>query len=176
MAQKDPYDCKNRGDILQFTLGGLSVSYCSCLDLKADGMDGYYSGPQCAYEIFVKEVEMPSAQITPVLPESSNNMANTMSPPTDYEAHQIITAQVAKVAYENDKSCGDGCNDAGICRSSVCYCDKYHSGDKCEKDLAHPGVKAPIGFVFYGIALLLGLVTGGFVAKIYNDNGKHLFL
>ena len=94
----------------------------------------------------------------------------------DYDSPKLITAQVAKVVYENDKTCGEGCNDAGICRKQICYCDKYHSGEKCEKDLAHPGVKSPIGFVFYGVALLLGLVTGGFVAKIYNDNGKHLFL
>ena len=96
MAQIDPYDCKNRGDILQFAVGGLSVSYCSCLDLKANRMNSYYTGPQCAYETVVNDVEIPSYQIEPVLPlVSSNNMANTMSPPDDYEAPQMITAQVA---------------------------------------------------------------------------------
>ena len=42
--------------------------------------------------------------------------------------------------------------------------------------MAHPGVKSPIAIVFYGVATLLGLVTGGFVAKIYNENGKRLFM
>ena len=88
----------------------------------------------------------------------------------------MATAQVGKTSYETDNTCGTGCNNAGICKKQVCYCDKYHSGEKCESNLAHPGVKAPIGFVFYGVALLLGLITGGFVAKIYNENGKKLFL
>ena len=91
-------------------------------------------------------------------------------------ATHIFAAQVGKVAYENDRSCGDGCNNAGICKKEVCYCDKYHSGDNCEKDLAHPGVKSPINFIFYSVALLLGLVTGAFVAKVYNENDKKLFL
>jgi hypothetical protein len=43
-------------------------------------------------------------------------------------------------------------------------------------DLAHPGVKATVSFIFYGVALFLGLVTGSFVAKIYNENNKQLFL
>ena len=34
----------------------------------------------------------------------------------DYDSPKLITAQVAKVVYENDKTCGEGCNDAGICR------------------------------------------------------------
>ena len=42
--------------------------------------------------------------------------------------------------------------------------------------MAHPGVKGPVAFVFYGVALMLGIVTGGFVAKIYNENDKKLFL
>lgn len=88
----------------------------------------------------------------------------------------LFTQVGTGAVYENDNTCGAGCNGAGICKSEVCYCDKYHSGAKCEKDLAHPGVKAPIGFIFYGVALFLGLVTGGFVAKIYNDNGRKLFL
>ena len=68
MAQKDPYDCKNHGDILQTSVNGLSVSYCSCLDLKVpDLVNGYYTGPQCAYMTIVNDV-MPSVQIAPVLP------------------------------------------------------------------------------------------------------------
>ena len=31
-------------------------------------------------------------------------------------------------------------------------------------------------YIFYSVALFLGLVTGGFVAKIYNENHKKLFL
>ena len=94
-----------------------------------------------------------------------------------FDAHTMLNAQTGKQSYEDDKSCGDkGCNSNGICFSSVCYCNKYHSGEKCEQDMAHPGVKAPITFVFYAVALLLGIVTGGFVAKIYNENDKKLFL
>ena len=89
----------------------------------------------------------------------------------------LVTAQVGKAEFDNDKTCGkQGCNNNGICFNKTCYCDKYHSGEKCEKDLAHPGVKGPISFVFYGVALVLGLVTGAFVAKIYNENHKKLFL
>ena len=78
--------------------------------------------------------------------------------------------------FDDDGSCGSGCNNSGICKGGICYCDKYHSGDKCDKDLAHPGVKAPISYVFYSVACLLGLITGGFIAKIYNENDKKLFL
>lgn len=87
------------------------------------------------------------------------------------EELSLITAQVDKEPLENDKSCPGGetaCNGAGICQNKVCFCDKYHAGENCEKDLAHPGVKAPLTFIFYGVALLLGLCTGAFVAYIYN--------
>lgn len=81
-----------------------------------------------------------------------------------------------KPALDDDGSCDAGCNKVGICFDKKCFCDKYHTGEKCENDLAHPGVKAPISFIFYGVALFLGLITGGFVAKIYNENNKKLFL
>lgn len=42
--------------------------------------------------------------------------------------------------------------------------------------MAHPGVKTPLSLLFCAIAMLLGLTTGGFVAKIYNDNRKRLLL
>ena len=79
---------------------------------------------------------------------------------------------------ENDGSCADkkDCNKVGICFQGTCFCDKYHAGDACDKDLAHPGVKGATGIMFYGVALFLGLITGGFVAKIYNENNKKLFL
>ena len=95
------------------------------------------------------------------------------------EELSLITAQVDKDPLDNDKTCPGGekaCNGAGICQNKVCFCDKYHAGENCEKDLAHPGVKAPLTFIFYGVALLLGLCTGAFVAYIYNQNGKKLFL
>ena len=89
----------------------------------------------------------------------------------------MVTAQIGKTTFENDKTCGNqGCHNSGICFNKSCYCDKYHSGEHCEHDLAHPGVKSPITFIFYAVALVLGLVTGAFVAKIYNENHKQLFL
>ena len=42
--------------------------------------------------------------------------------------------------------------------------------------MAHPGVKGPIAIVFYSVAVLLGIITGAFVAKIYNENGRKLFV
>ena len=76
-----------------------------------------------------------------------------------------------KKAFANDGSCGDNaCSGHGICFREACYCDMYHFGDICEADLAHPGVKTPLSLIFYAIALVLGLTTGGFVAKIYNEN------
>lgn len=87
----------------------------------------------------------------------------------------MMSAQVGK-AKANDGSCDGNCSGNGICFTKSCYCDIYHGGDNCEMDLAHPGVKAPVTFMFYGVALFLGLVTGSFVAKIYNDNNKKLFL
>ena len=93
------------------------------------------------------------------------------------DSHVTLAAQINnQPQYEDDKSCGGGCNNNGICFNSVCYCNKYHSGEKCDKDMAHPGVKAPVTFVFYGVALMLGIVTGAFVAKIYNENDKKLFI
>ena len=80
-------------------------------------------------------------------------------------------------AFANDGSCGESaCSGHGICFNKACYCDMYHFGEMCDADLAHPGVKTPLSLVFYSIALILGLTTGGFVAKIYNENQKQLFL
>lgn len=69
---------------------------------------------------------------------------------------------------EDDGSCDKGCNGNGICKGGQCFCDKHHTGEKCDEDMKHPGVKAPLTFIFYGAALFLGLITGGFIAKIYN--------
>ena len=91
----------------------------------------------------------------------------------------MLSAQIGKGAdklKQNDGTCDGDCNGNGICFSKSCYCDLYHGGEKCEMDLAHPGVKATVSFIFYGVALFLGLVTGSFVAKIYNENNKQLFL
>jgi hypothetical protein len=90
------------------------------------------------------------------------------------EAATTTAADASKL--DDDGSCEKGCSGNGICKGGVCFCDKYHTGDKCEESVAHPGVKAPMTFIFYGSALFLGLVTGGFVAKIYNENNKKLFL
>ena len=90
MSQKDPYDCKNSGDILQFTVNGINVSYCSCLDLKADDMNGYFTGPQCSYETHVHDV-LPSTLSAPITP-INNNMAKTIVLNHDYDAPQLITA------------------------------------------------------------------------------------
>ena len=80
--------------------------------------------------------------------------------------------------FANDGTCDEqnACNNHGVCSNKVCYCDLYHTGEACETDLAHLGVRIPLSLAFYLIALVLGLVTGGFVAKIYNDNRKQLFL
>lgn len=73
---------------------------------------------------------------------------------------------------QNDGTCSGNCSGNGICFSKSCYCDVFHAGENCEMDLAHPGVKGSMSFIFYGVALFLGLVTGSFVAKIYNENNK----
>ena len=80
-------------------------------------------------------------------------------------------------SYADDSTCGpEACHAHGICSNTSCYCNKYFSGDHCEKGLAHPGVTIKESLLFYGVSLCLGLITGGFVAKVYNSNGRKLFL
>ena len=80
-------------------------------------------------------------------------------------------------SYADDSTCGpEACHAHGICSNTSCYCSKYFSGDHCEKGLAHPGVTIKESLLFYGVSLCLGLITGGFVAKVYNSNGRKLFL
>lgn len=50
MVSKGAYDCYNDAHIMQKSINGLTFSYCKCLDLKAPGLDRYYSGPQCSHE------------------------------------------------------------------------------------------------------------------------------
>ena len=79
-------------------------------------------------------------------------------------------------SYADDHTCGpEACHAHGICSNSSCYCNKYYSGEHCEKSLVHPGVTIKESLLFYGVSLCLGLITGGFVAKVYNANGRKLF-
>ena len=96
------------------------------------------------------------------------------------KAPKSVASPATPKTLSNDKSCSesegrDACNGVGICFNSVCYCDTYHSGDKCEVDLAHPGVKTWLAIVFYLTALFFGLLTGYFISVIYNRNKKRLF-
>ena len=91
------------------------------------------------------------------------------------------TLEAEFTSYPDDGSCGNSnesepsCHGKGICSNKTCFCDMYHSGVSCEKDIAHPGVTYPLVYVFYIVAGALGLTTGAFIAKIYNMNGKRLF-
>ena len=152
------------------------MRYCTCLDLSA-GEDKWFSGPQCAFEAGVKDKTAAASKPTPepVATVETQTEPKALSQTTNMSMAQT-TLQANASKLDDDGSCEGGCNGNGICKGGTCYCNKSYTGDKCNEDIAHPGVKAPMTFIFYGSALFLGLVTGGFVAKIYNENNKKLFL
>lgn len=181
------YDCRNGGQIMSLSVQGLTLSYCKCLDLQSPSGPGkFFTGPQCQFET---NAEIPAslvqeqAQTSSATPLSMainvnepKSLIQVVSSTTEEKKAAEKGGAPKKPALENDGTCDGDCNKVGICFQKKCFCDKFHSGEKCELDLAHPGVKAPISFIFYGVALFLGLITGGFVAKIYNENNKKLFL
>ena len=133
------------------------------------------------------QAEANAATMAQTTTQTTVPIENEIEVVTDYippPQSPLLASQIGSSAnkaepepLENDGSCGDkACNKVGICFQGSCFCDKYHAGEACDKDLAHPGVKGATSFIFYGVALFLGLITGGFVAKIYNENNKKLFL
>lgn len=142
MALKDPYDCQNSGEIQQTTVnGGLNVSYCKCLDLFTSGPNTtYFTGPQCSYQVTIDSEVQPKLQLGAAADQPQPQFYDYSSDShtdsgglayQDFEeesSRPIATAQVGKTSYETDNTCGTGCNNAGICKKEVCYCDKYHSG------------------------------------------------
>ena len=156
---------------------GLVLNYCRCTDLFA-GEGKYFTGPRCQYEATVANHFAP-AELT--LPQTEREATINQAQIGAQQEENVTTSAggglSAKRKFANDGSCGDqACNSHGICSKKVCYCDLYHTGEACERDLAHPGVQAPLSALFCAVALTLGLITGGFVAKVYNDNRKQLFL
>ena len=157
---------------------GLVLNYCRCAGLKA-GYDKYFTGPQCQYEATVANHLAPAAEpsLPQTEPEATLNQAQIGAKQEEKVTFSDGRDFSVKRKFANDGSCGDpACNSHGICSNKVCYCDLYHTGEACERDLAHPGVQAPLSALFCAVALTLGLITGGFVAKVYNDNRKQLFL
>ena len=182
-AASNPYDCKNDGKIVRMNVHGQTHSYCQCTDLQAD-IDRYFTGPQCQY---TTTIEQRGQSIAPNDLDDAITLTNTAAQISAQEDVNPIEEKVtasssesleSKKKFANDGTCNelDSCNNHGICSKQVCYCDLYHTGEACETDLAHLGVRIPLSLAFYFIALVLGLITGGFVAKIYNDNRKQLFL
>ena len=84
----------------------------------------------------------------------------------------VAKTETEKVTKVETKKEEPSCNGHGLAVKGTCYCDKHHSGEQCEFDLGHPGVKKKTSRMFYFLALCLGIVTGTFVAKVYNANGK----
>lgn len=167
------------------------MSFCQCSDLLVPGStDKYYSGPQCLHETTSQESNYDRA-----LSKATKSTTSDLTQQSETKnAKFLLTAQtnteqaaakavpeVQKVTEENKNTVEDHkedqtCNDHGVFYNKICYCDKKHSGLQCEFDLGHPGVKGSLAFVFYSVALMLGIITGSFVAKIYNANSKQLFL
>ena len=85
----------------------------------------------------------------------------------------VTSSPVTPQVLQTDNTCGKkNCNNVGICKNEVCYCDLYHSGKSCEKDIAHPGVKTWVSFIFFIIAVVLGVFTGYFIIQIQKKHNK----
>jgi hypothetical protein len=133
-----------------------------------DQADSYYTGPQCQ---FITQSKPRVADSTAPAAAAQSGPAVTVSQSAEEDAEPeegAAETSEAAGAYADDGTCGpDGCNGMGICKETVCYCGKFHSGEHCEVDLAHPGVKSWLAMIFYSIAGFLGLLTGYFIAMIY---------
>lgn len=179
-------DCLNGGVALSKEVNGLTVQYCHCIDLPVAGLENvFYTGPQCQFTH--EHTQADTVAASPVTTTTGNDdiflafsqsqdASTTTAETTPTEtAEPTETVEMAE-ALPDDGTCGSsGCYGLGICSNAVCFCDGYHSGAHCEIDIAHPGIKNGLAYMFFGVAAFLGLVTGYFIAKIYNENNKRLF-